>query len=192
MEKRLDNKAVAAIVAGTVLIIITNSYMSGLPSIPVAWSIQICTVFVVITSAVFGILAGVIMPVAASVIVGIGFLGPAVLDELLLLLLFGVATGHYSGKFMVRRGEFTGIRLFDYCMIEVALAVLAWICIHPLGSFYLYGTDLRISLNEGVRYCGITILANLFICLPVLLLCNRLFKKKRIVEDAEKEYLYRS
>lgn len=192
MEKRLDGRAVAAIVLGTILVIIVNRYMYVNLSVPREWAIQVCIVIVVIISAVFGILAGAIIPFVSSVIIGASFLGFNAVDELFLLLLFGVTTGHYADRLMVRKGQFVQIRLIDFFMIETALSVLAWICIHPLGRFYMYGTDLRISLNEGVKYCAVSIAANLCICLPVLIVCNRLFRKRRIVEDAEREYLYRS
>lgn len=189
MRTKLDKQSVTAIVIGMILMIVTDYYMFGYASFPMEWAGQICVVVVVVVSAMHGITAGVIMPSAVAIITGVAFMGTSVFDELLVLLLFGVATGHYMDKLMINEGRFTGIRIFDFIMLEMMLSILAWLCVHPLGSFYMHRMDLRITLEEGVIYCGVSILANLCICLPVLLLFNHIFKKKRVEEDARKAYL---
>lgn len=190
MEKRLDNSAVAAIVTGTILLIITDYYMFNFPSLKHEWGIVACAVIVMIIAAIYGAIAGALVPFAASVVTGVAFMGLDVLTGFLVLLLFGIATGNYVDKLEVRKGGFAGIRIFDFCMLEIALTILAWICVYPLERFYVYKTDIRSSLDEGVLYCGVSILMILCICLPVLIVCNRLFHRKRLLEDAGKEYLY--
>lgn len=190
MEKRLDNSAVAAIVTGTLILIITDYYIFNFPSVKFEWGVALCAVIVMMIAAVYGALAGFLVPFAASVITGVAFMGSSVFTGFLMLTLFGIAVGNYADKFEVRKGGFTGIRIFDFCMLEISVTILAWICVYPLERFYVYKTDIRSSLDSGVLYCGISILMILCICLPVLIICNRLFRRKRLLEDAGKEYLY--
>lgn len=190
MDKRFDAPTVTAIVIGTIMIIITNYCLPGIYSFPLEWAVQVCAVVIVIISAQTGIIAGALMPAVASAIIGIAFMGPDVLIEFLLLELFGVSTGHYMEKLKIRRGEFKGMLILDFCMLEIMLAVLSWLCVYPLGSFYMYRLDLRDLLSMGMIHCGVSVLADLCICLPILLVFNRMFRQKRLVEDAQREYLY--
>ena len=190
MDKRFDIHTVTAIVIGTIMIIITNYYMHGLSPLPEEWTVQICSAVIIVIASMTGTTAGLLMSLVPSIIVGIALLGPDVMVSFLILALFGISTGHYMERLGVRRGEFTGIRIFDFCMLQIMLAIITWICVYPLSNFYMYGRDLRDMLDRGVVHCGIAILIGLFICLPVLLLCNRLFRQKRLVEDAQREYLY--
>ncbi len=190
MDKRFDIHTVTAIVIGTLMIIITNYYMHGYSPFPEEWTVQICSAIIIVTAAMTGTVAGFLMPLVSSLIVGIALMGSDVTVGFLLLALFGISTGHYMERLGVRRGEFTGIRIFDFCMLQIMLAIIAWICVYPLSNFYMYGHDLRDTLNRGAVHCGVSILIEMCICLPVLILCNRLFRQKRLVEDAQREYLY--
>lgn len=190
MDKRFDIHTVTAIVIGTIIIIITNYYMHLSSSFSKEWIVQICSAVVIVIAAVTGTVSGFLMPLVSSMIVGIALLGFDVTVEFLILALFGISTGHYMEKLGVRKGEFNGIRIIDFCMLQIMLSIIAWICVYPLSDFYMYGRDLRETLNLGVFHCGISIIIELCICLPVLILCNRLFRQKRLVEDAQREYLY--
>lgn len=190
MDKKFDIHTVTAIVIGTIMIIITNYYMHGLSPFPGEWTVQICSAIIIVIAVMTGTIAGLLMALVSSTIVGIALLGLDVTVGFLILTLFGVSTGHYMEKLNVRRGEFNGIRIFDFCILQIMLSIMAWICVYPLSNFYMYGRDLRETLNRGVIHCGISILIELCVCMPVLLLCNRLFRQKRLVEDAQREYLY--
>lgn len=190
MDKRFDIHTVTAIVIGTIMIIITNYYMHGLSPLPEEWTVQICSAVIIVIASMTGTTAGLLMSLVPSIIVGIALLGPDVMVSFLILALFGISMGHYMDKIGVRRGEFEGMRIFDFCMLQIMLSIITWICVYPLSNFYMYGRDLRDMLDRGVVHCGIAILIGLFICLPVLLICNRLFRQKRLVEDAQREYLY--
>lgn len=190
MEKRLDTNAVVAIITGTVLLIITDYYIFHFPLVKYEWGIVLCAAIVIVIAAVYGSIAGAMVPLAASVITGVAFMGVGVFSGFLVLVLFGIATGNYVDKFEIRNGGFSKIRIFDFCMLETALAILAWICVYPLERFYVYKTDIRLSLDAAIFYCGVSILTNICICLPILIVFNRVFHKKRLLEDAGKEYLY--
>ena len=186
----METGAVASITMGTVLLIVANYYIDNTAAVSDIWAVQVCAVFVVMSAAVYGMTSGIMMPVAAAIITGVSFMGMTALREMVLLLLFGIANGHYAEKFRIRRGEFTGIRIFDFCMLQTALSIVAWICVNPLAGFYIDRIDIRNFLDEGVIHCGVSILSGLCICLPLLLVSNRMFRNKRIVMDAEKEYMY--
>ncbi len=190
MDKKFDIHTVTAIVIGTIIIIITNYYMHLSSSFSKEWIVQICSAVVIVIAAVTGTVSGFLMPLVSSMIVGIALMGFDVTVEFLILALFGISAGHYMEKLGVRKGEFNGIRIIDFCMLQIMLSIIAWICVYPLSDFYTYGRDLRETLNLGVFHCGISIIIELCICLPVLILCNRLFRQKRLVEDAQREYLY--
>lgn len=190
MDKRFDIHTVTAIVIGTIMIIITNYYMHLSSSFSKEWIVQICSAVVIVIAAVTGTVSGFLMPLVSSMIVGIALMGFNVTVEFLILALFGISAGHYMEKLGVRKGEFNGIRIIDFCMLQIMLSIIAWICVYPLSDFYTYGRDLRETLNLGVFHCGISIIIELCICLPILILCNRLFRQKRLVEDAQREYLY--
>ncbi len=164
--------------------------MHGLSPLPEEWTVQICSAVIIVIASMTGTTAGLLMSLVPSIIVGIALLGPDVMVSFLILALFGISMGHYMDKIGVRRGEFEGIRIFDFCMLQIMLSIITWICVYPLSNFYMYGRDLRDMLDRGVVHCGIAILIGLFICLPVLFICNRLFRQKRLVEDAQREYLY--
>ena len=190
MERKFDTPTVTAIVIGTVLLIITEYYFYGFAPSYVEWAVQICAATIVIIATMYGMVAGILIPAVALTITGAAFMGRDIFDDLVPLMLLGTASGHYMDRLLVRRGDFSGMKILDFCILETALAILAWICIYPLERFYVYATDLRTSLDKGIIYCGVSILGVLCICLPVLFLCNRLFRKKRLIEDARKEYLY--
>ena len=151
---------------------------------------QACSVVVVVIAAVYGIEAGILIPVAACTIYGVTMRDPIITKEIIFLLLAGIVTGHYKDRFMVDKGDFSGVRILDYVVIETGVAVLTWLCLYPLGSFYLKQSDLRVTLTDGLKNCGICMIGKVCICLPVLLLLNVVLKKKFMVEEARKEYLY--
>ncbi|MCR5507297.1 MAG: hypothetical protein K6F34_01285 [Lachnospiraceae bacterium] len=188
--KKFDAGNIIAIVIGTVIIISINAWSDMGGPIKGLWVIQACSAFVVVISAIYGMAAGLLMPIAACLIYGVVMNEPILINEAVFLSIGGMITGHYSDRFMVNSGEFNGMRLIDYAVIETIIAIITWVCLYPLVNLYFNDADLGFSLLDGVKYCGMCIFAKIFLCLPVLLLFNMFFKKKRMVDDARKEYLY--
>ena len=190
MENKLDNKTVFAIVTGTVLLIITNVFMWNMPFIQNDWAIRICAVVLTFLAAIFGTLTGVLIPIAACVFTGVVLSHPEAIMEMFILLVTGLATGHYAAKLGIMHGRFTKWHMLDFAILEIGVAIAAWLCVYPLLSLYAYGQDLRLTIDRGLLECFISVAAKLVICLPFLIIANHFFRKKQMVEDAKREYLY--
>ena len=190
MDNRFDLETVVAILFGTILMTTAYFYLTGNKAVPDIWLMQIMATVVVTISAVYGTISGCVMPLAAYLIVQMAGSGRATVPAMLFLAVFGAATGHYGRRFRIREGKFNGIYLFDYAVIEAVLAILVWVCIYPLSSFYLRMDDLRGTLLKGVGYCGISIINKICVCLPILLLLNAVFKKRSRLREARDEYMY--
>ncbi len=188
MKNRFDTETVAAIVLGTILIVISYFGLTEYTALPDIWLIQIFAIVVVVIAAVYGTVAGLVIPLAAFLVINMANGGRNTDTAMLLLVFSGVATGHYADKFMVRDGRFKGIRLADYAVVETVVAVLAWVCIDPLFDFYVRSWDLRTTMLDGVKFCGITIVNMLCVCMPLLLLLNSLYKKYGQIVAAGNDY----
>ena len=190
MNKRFDIEAVVAMIAGTILLVMINVYRWEPFPRPQAWMIGVSTAVVVMVSAVYGVIAGALVPIAACTITGLAFWNAGVVSELVALLILGMMTGHYMDKFDIGRGNFRGLKIVDYAVVEAALAIVIWIFVTPLCKFYVNGAGLSDAIHEGVFYLGITFAIAVCICLPLLLLFNSLFKKRQTAIDTRREYLY--
>ncbi len=190
MGNKFDVRTIIAMVIGTVLVISLNCMSLAYPQFRGSWLIQACSVVVVVIAAVYGIEAGILIPLAACTIYGVTMRDTIITREIVFLIIGGAVTGHYRDKFMIYNGSFTLDKIMDFVVIETGVGALIWLCLYPLGSFYLKLTDLRITLKDGMVNLGICLLGKLLVCLPLLLLFNAVLKKKHMVEEARKEYLY--
>jgi hypothetical protein len=188
MKNRFDTETVASIVLGTMLIVLSYFALTQYTALSDMWLIQIFAIVVVVIAAVYGTVAGLMIPLAAFLVINMANGGRNTDTGMLLLIFSGVATGHYADKFMVRDGKFEGMRLADYAVVETVVAVLAWVCIDPLFNFYVRSWDLRVTMLLGVKFCGISIINMLCVCMPVLLLLNNLYKKYGKIVAARNEY----
>ena len=190
MENRFDTKTVISIVVGTILLIMINVTVWNIPYIGDEWAIRICAVALVIVASISGIVTGVLVPVVSCILTGVVFGRPDAFIEMCILFVTGSATGHYAEKTGVKYGRFSGIAILDYAVIETGAAIIGWLCLYPLLYLYAYRQDLRMTIPTGLRECLISIGGKVFICLPVLIISNHFFRKRQMVEDAKREYLY--
>jgi hypothetical protein len=190
MDSRFDTKTVISIVTGTILLIITNAMVWNIPLLGDEWAIRICAVILVIVASVSGTITGILVPLVSCLLTGVVFGRPDAFIQMGILLVTGAVTGHYAEKTGVKYGRFSGIAILDYVVIETGAAVIAWLCIQPLLNLYAYKRDLRVTIPGGLYECLISVGGKLFICLPVLLILNHFFRKRQMVEDAKREYLY--
>lgn len=190
MDNAFDKRTVISIVTGTIILIITNATIWTSPSVGDEWAVRICAVVLVIVSSISGTLTGFLVPLASCLLTGVVFGRPDAFLQMCLLLVTGVISGHYAGKTGVKYGRFEGIAILDYAVIETGAAIISWMCIQPLIYLYAYRQDLRTTIPRGFYECLISIGGKLIICLPVLLILNHFFRKRQLVEDAKREYLY--
>ena len=190
MDNKLDNKTVFAIVTGTILIILANVYTWNAPMIYGDWAIRICAVVVAFIAVIYGTLSGSLIPIAACLFTGIILDHHEAFLQMAILLVTGLANGHYAQKLGVKHGRFTKWHMLDFAILEIGVAIAAWLCVYPLLSLYAYGQDLRLTIDRGLLECFISVAAKLVICLPFLIIANHFFRKKQMVEDAKREYLY--
>ena len=188
MNKTLDTETALAIVFGTVFMIMVFIYLATGTSVPDYLEVQICAIIVTVMAAIYGSVAGGLIPLASYLIVHLTYPRDGALTGVLFLIFIGLSTGHYASAFKIRTGEFKGISLVDFAVIEVVLAVIVWVCVQPLSGFYIEKADLRSTLNIGVMHFGIAAVTELCICLPILLLANRLFARRQEVSDAGKDF----
>ncbi len=175
---------------GTILLIIINVSVWNAPFVGDEWAIRICAPVLVMVASVSGIVTGILVPVVSCLLTGVVFGRPDAFIEMCILLVTGAVTGHYAGKIGVKYGRFTGMAILDYAVIETMTAIIGWMCLQPLLYLYAYGQDLRDTIPRGLTECLISMGGKIFICLPVLLIFNHFFRKKQMVEDAKREYLY--
>lgn len=187
VDNRFDTETVAAIVLGTILLVVSYFLLGVNAAVSDMCLIQIYAIVVVILSAVYGAVAGFVIPFAAFIIIYTANPGSTSVTGILFLVLFGVATGHYGRRFMLREGGFGGMRIVDYVVVETVVAILVWVGINPLFEFYVRTADLRATMLRGISYSGVSIATKLIIGLPLLLLLNRLYKKRRDVAAARDE-----
>ena len=190
MENRFDTKTVIYIVVGTILLITVNASVWNIPRIGDEWAIRICAVALVIIASVSGTITGILVPVVSCLLTGVVFGRQDAFLEMSLLFVTGAASGHYAEKIGVKYGRFAGIAILDYAVIETGAAIIGWLCLKPLLNLYVYGQDLRVTIPGGLIECLISIGGKIFICLPILLISNHFFRKRQMVEDAKREYLY--
>ncbi len=190
MDNVFDRKAVITSVTGTILLIIINAVIWYSPDLGDEWAIRICSVVLIIVASVSGTVTGILVPLASCLLTGILFNRPDAFIEMGLLLVTGAVTGHYADKIGVKYGKFEGIAILDYTVIQTGVAVVSWLCLQPLLYLYFFKQDLRRLIPYGLRECLISIGTKLLICLPILLVSNHFFRKKQMVEDAKREYLY--
>lgn len=190
MDERFDTRTVISIVTGTILLIITNATVWSVPAIGDEWAVRICAVVLVFVASISGTLTGILVPMASGLLTGVVFSRTDAFTNMILLLVTGAVTGHYSGKIGVKHGRFTGIAILDYAVIETGAAVISWLCLQPLLNLYVYGQDLRVTIPMGLDELLISLGGKLLICLPVLIISNHFFRKRQMVEDAKREYLY--
>lgn len=190
MENRLDIEKTVAIITGTVFMIMIYMYLAMETTVPGYVEIQICVAIITVLAAIYGSVAGILIPLASYIAVYVSNPRDGLLSGLLFLVFFGLGTGHFASRFKIRVGRFRGMSLADYAVVEAFLAVIVWVCVQPLCSFYFQKTDLRITLNDGVMNCALTLAIELCIVLPVLLLANRLYGKRQEAIDAKNDYLY--
>ncbi len=185
MDNRLDMETAVATVLATVLMITVYIYLTGEMGVPDYLEVQICAIIVTVMAAIYGSAAGGLIPLASYLVVQLSYPRNGALTGMIFLIFIGIATGHFAVRFRIRSGNFKGISLVDYAVIEALIAIIVWVCVQPISSFYINKADLRDTLNTGVIYCGLFIVNAVCICLPVLLLANRLFRKR--FEEAEAE-----
>ena len=190
MENRFDTKTVISIVVGTILLITINVSIWSTPLVGDEWAIRICAVVLVTAASISGTAMGVLVPVVSCLLTGVVFRRPDAFIEMCILFVTGAATGHYAEKTGVKYGKFTGMAILDFAVIETGAAIIGWLCLQPLLNLYAYGKDLRVTIPGGLNECLISIGGKMFICLPVLLISNYFFRKRQMVEDAKREYLY--
>ena len=190
MDNRLDMETAAATVLGTIFMILVYSSLAMGTAVPDYVEVQICAIIVTAVAAIYGSVAGGLIPLVSYLAVHISYPRSGALTGMFFLIFFGIATGHYATRFKIRAGKFKGISLADYAVVEAVLAIIVWVCVQPLCSFYLNKADLRDTLNEGVIYCGLTIATELIICLPILMLANSLYAKRQKAMDTGNDYLY--
>lgn len=190
MDNGFDRRTVAYIVAGTILLIITNVCVWSSPAVPDEWAIRICAVILVLVAAVSNTVTGILVPLASCILTGVVFNRPEAILQMGILLVTGAVTGHYAGKIGVRYGKFEGIAILDYAVIETVAAIISWLCVQPLLYLYAYRLDLRMTIDRGLTECLISVGGKILICLPILLISNHFFRKIQMVEDAKREYLY--
>lgn len=190
MENRLDVEKTVAIIIGTVFMIMVYMYLAMKTTVPGYVEVQICVAIVTVIAAIYGSAAGILIPLVSYLVVYVSDPRDGALTGLLFLIFFGLGTGHFASRFKIRYGRFKGIGLVDYAVVEAFLAVIIWVCIQPVCSFYFQKTDLRSTLNDGVMYCAFTLAIELCIGLPLLLLANYMYKKRQEAIDAKNDYLY--
>ena len=190
MDNKFDTATVISIVTGTILLIITFVSVWNTPFIPDEWAVRIGGAVLVLVASVSGTVTGLTVPVFSCLLTGIVFNRPDTFAQMGLLLVTGVITGHYADKIGIKYGRFHGISILDFAVIETGAAVISWLCLYPLLQVYVYRQDLRITVPHGLFECVISVGVKIFICLPVLLIFNHFFKKRQMVEDARREYLY--
>jgi riboflavin transporter FmnP len=190
MENRLDMETATAITAASVFMISVYLYMALETGVPDYLEVQICAIIVTVMAAIYGMAAGILIPLVSYIAVHLSYPRSGALTGMLFLIFIGAATGHYAGQFRIREGRFKGKSLADYAVIETVLAVIVWVCMQPICSFFIDEADLRTTLNNGIMYCGISVVNELCICLPVILLANRLYGKRQEAMKAGEDYLY--
>ncbi len=190
MENRLDVEKTIAIITGTVFMIMVYMYLAMGTNLPGYVEIQICVAIVTVMAAVYGSAAGILIPLLSYLTVYVSNPRDGTLPGLLFLVFFGLGTGHFASRFKIRNGRFRGMSLADFAVVESFLAMIIWVCVQPLCSFYFQKTDLRSTLNDGVMNCAFTMAIELCIGLPVLLLANRLYGKRQEAIEAKNDYLY--
>ncbi len=190
MDEKYDGNSVITIILATLVLIAVSCLWRFREVFSRESIIQFGIVIVIIVSAVHGTLAGAVIPVVSCLICGIAFQDVYAVGYGCMLLVFGLSTGHFSDRFKIRDGEFAGALIVDYIMIEIVASIMAWVCIYTLGVFFIRKGDMRVYLYNGVANCGIALGEAVLICLPLLLFCNSVYKNKRMVDKANKEYLY--
>jgi len=153
-EYRFGSKEVIAVILGTLLYVgaewlernlITNGIIAG----EILNWVRIRIFIVSIIAAVYGPVVGMICGVGGAVLVCELFLVPDMPMEAFIYGLYGYLMGRFANRFYVLDGQFRGIAIFDFNVVQVFANTICSIMIAPLILFLVNGTNLYESIELG-------------------------------------------
>ena len=184
MSEKFDLRTVFAIIIGSFIMSIINLGIWHHNVFSPEISIPLSAIVVVVLAAMYGVIAGVMIPVIGCFVFGAVVDTSVAIAEMLALLALGLSAGFYMDKFMVHKGDFDGIRVLDFCVVQLQSSTIVWMFLRPLCLFYLYKYDIGEALFSSFTSFAIAMGVQVFICAPVLMLLSKHIKRNLLMRGA--------
>ena len=185
MEEQFDIKTVYAIICSSLFLIIFNIAVWQHGFIPSEWGVFICILVVTAISGTYGAVTGLIVPIASCATTAAIFSSSLAVEDMIILVIIGAVTGYYSKYFEIRTGTFSKKGIIDFVIIEFAVNVFVWMLMRPMGHVMYYMSDVRLTIRRGFVMMIISLGVVYCICIPLLLLVNSLFTRRRTMSGLE-------
>ena len=133
----------------------------------------------IIMAALFGPIVGVVSGVGGALLVNVVYFGSISYVDVLAYGFCGFFVGRYYDKLGVLRGEFQGIKILDFNVIQLLCNLFCSSIISPLLFFLLEGTNLIDSINISLQIAFGSILVTGIIGTLILIIISKIARKRR-------------
>ena len=140
------------------------------------------TMPLIIIAAIYGDIAGFIVPAAACAIVGAILSKYVAIEEFLMLGVIGIGTGYYANRFRVREGEFGKSEIRLFLVIEAIIAVFMWLFARPMTYLYLYKLSMIEVINSGFKDLIAELLLVCVVGVPILIFMSFIAKQYMLAD----------
>ncbi len=183
MKVKIDYKTVCSVLFGCFVVSAVNfiiaSNANGLKRV----EIILCGGVVIVLASLYGSITGIFVPITAGFVCASVLPGTLAMEELVVLLILGFSSGHYSDKFKITEGEFKGRCVVDFILIQTTLNVVLSIFVCPMIAFAFGGGEIVKEFHLGLNLFCMALLLVIFVCTPVLMILSRWFRKKNAIVE---------
>lgn len=153
---RFGTKEIIAVIVVIALYVISEwgeRYLIGCGLISTAvldW-VKIRVLIVVVSSAIFGPIVGIICGVGGALLVDMMYYSNVRYGEIIAYAMNGYIIGRYRDIFGVLKGEFRGIKLLDFNIIQLLCMIVGAVLFLPLFFFITENANMRESIVIGTK-----------------------------------------
>ena len=184
MSGKFDLKTVFAIIIGSFILSIINFGMWQHNIFSPEISIPISAIVVVVLATMYGMITGIMIPVIGCFIFGAVVDTPVAVAQMLALLALGISAGLYMDKFAVDKGDFNGIKILDFCVVQLQSSTIVWMFLRPLCLFYFYRYDIIDALFSSLFSFAIAVSVQICVCVPILVVLSKHIKRNLLMRGA--------
>lgn len=181
---RFETKEVIMTALGIVLFLIMECLQQYLVSIGIMpeWAfewIRFRMPVLMVMSAVFGPIVGVLIGFAGAILVEIIFIGQVYIAEVFAYVVIGYIVGRFCKYFEVLEGNFWGLKILDFTMVQLMSMSMMGALFYPLILFLYEKNNLMEACELGMKRAGGNILLIAVTVTPILIIISRVNRKRK-------------
>jgi len=184
MEKiKFGSKEVIAVVFATtlyVLVELLERYLmaGGIISGDFDYWIRLRIIIDILMAALFGPAVGVVSGVGGTLLVNVLYYGYISYVEVISFGVCGLLVGRYYNKLGILKGEFSGIRIIDFNVIQIISNLFCSCVIPPLMFFLIDGTNINESIRISFQIAFGSIVVTAILGSAILIIISKLVRRK--------------